>query len=472
MKLFLKTCLAITFLLATTLGCSQTANIDNTAQAYLFSALEGGKEKVIAVNEKGQTVNRFDVRQVQPVGTFDLWQDYFATGFGIWHTPLHYWMGGNNNGYGFENICLISPGGEQLTPAKYTDIWQIDETTFLCSFEDTQLDVIDSTGAQIGQITSFEPMSYAVSEGIIQVALSDVGAVKGKNSNTTVPEGTSYFTKDLTPIATGFADGYIFSSGLCAVYQDNSWGFIDVSGNMAISPQFTEVVSFYGDHCAVSKGEGMTLIRKDGTQVSDKVYDDMIIFPGGAVGVKEGELWGYCDKNLKPITSAKFETLTPFINGISIAYIATEEAETTYIVMEDGREYKLPENIQAQDVFSNCVTAYDLTTNKMGVYDLSGKWVVSPKYDYIIPSPAGDGAVLYSFNEEGEDIMGYIDGNYNTVLKEAYTSIEYTDGKVFVVFNGGNVLLLGKNGETIAQFNLPPQALNENADTLEDIGDF
>lgn len=447
-------CLTLVFLM---FGCNNYASIDNTSQAFLLPVLYQGRAKIFAVNKDGVIVNKFSQTHAQPLEIADFFESYMDQGGDISFEELNYWAIGNFDGNYWSEMGVVTPGGELITPAKYTDIWQVDENTFMCSLDDMLLDFYNEEGKLLGSLRSeSQLMEFEASDGMILIYLPEDGNLKIDGKSETIEAGYAYLTPGLEVVAEGFLEGNVFSEGLAPVLEDGYWGFINKDGDLVINMKYYEVTEFVSGVCAVSDVKGMTLIDKTGKTVSDAPYEDIFPMPGGMFGVRKNNNYGYYDITLlKPSGSDKYDQLLPFSNDIGIAYTTDESdmIDASFAITKDGREYKMPQYTSLISVFSeDKIVAWDELTGKTGICDMNGNWLLEPSYGKITPS--GNGAVVYNSSENTLDLgrAGYIDDEFNVILKPEYSSITYFDGEYFIASNDTNSMLINKNGNIIVAF--------------------
>ena len=68
---------------------------------------------------------------------------------------------------------------------------------------------------------------------------------------------------------------YIGDDRLISMRKKNRWGFIDDSGNEIISPQYEEVMGFWGDWAPIKKNGKWGFIDEQGNVIVDLIYDDL-----------------------------------------------------------------------------------------------------------------------------------------------------------------------------------------------------
>ncbi len=113
-----------------------------------------------------------------------------------------------------------------------------------------------------------------------------------------------------------FTNGKSFSEGYAGATMGNLWGFIDNSGEWVIEPQFEKVKYFRSGHVLVLKNDNWIYIDRSGkilkTPYSDKYYDFQ---EGGVAFYRTGDLVGLIDTTGAIIIKPKFLKIQRFVNG-------------------------------------------------------------------------------------------------------------------------------------------------------------
>ena len=151
-----------------------------------------------------------------------------------------------------------------------------------------------------------------------------------------------------------------FGEGLCSASEDVSrefaekkWGFVDVEGNMVISPQY-----HFGSNWGFSEGLAI-------------------------VSVNNGNC-GYINKNNDMVISPRFFSGGWFSDGL--ANVCYRSVNALYgSVDKTGREV-IPAQFQDLGAFSGglapCTSDYPSRKRLWGFVDRAGKYVIKPQYEY------------------------------------------------------------------------------------------
>ena len=174
-----------------------------------------------------------------------------------------------------------------------------------------------------------------------------------------------------------------FNEGMAAVAikgVDGSlmWGFVNATGELAVSPIWTKSKDFASGYAAVFDGKKWGFINAAGEQVIPCTWDDVGNFTAdGLAKVKSGDLYGYINAENTIVIEPAFAACSDFMDGKAI--------------VSDGVV--------------------------QGAIDASGKYVISPMYRSVQRMPYADYFYAAEFstpiiiNENGELITAMlIDG--------------------------------------------------------------
>jgi KWG Leptospira. len=265
--------------------------------------------------------------------------------------------------------------------------------------------------------------------------------------------------KELTPIK---YDGAIISDeGIIWVREEGKWVIIDENGKElysnrydydAVTP-FTEGVSW------VLKGNKWGLVNKNGKEIISPKYEGVCPFVGGFSAVMVGEKWGIIDKSGKEIIPIKYD-------GIGV-----------YKPQGNNYPFKDIPCDDLEDLVREGLIAIKVG-DKYGFVDKSGKVVISPKYDAVIPFVGGIAAVKrdgkWGFvDKTGKEIvpptyeypvidydylkLGYLPvvekaGKYSTPFGGEYDFLVHVDSNLFLAKKGDKWGLIDKKNREVLSF--------------------
>ena len=258
-----------------------------------------------------------------------------------------------------------------------------------------------------------------------------------KNSLVEVASGVSTDVSDFIGFIIGSKP---IKNGPVWVMKDGKFGLFDISGKELVSPKYEEVLPFDKGRSWVKlnvkwgliddKGKELTPIKYDGAIISDEGiiwvreegkwviidengkelssnrydYDAVTPFTEGVSWVLKGNKWGLVNKNGKEITSPKYEGVCPFVEGLSAVMVGEKwgiidkSGKEIIPIKYDGIGVHKPQgnNYPFKDI--PCDDLEDLVRegliaikvgDKYGFVDKSGKFVISTKYDAVIPFVGG-----------------------------------------------------------------------------------
>lgn len=238
-----------------------------------------------------------------------------------------------------------------------------------------------------------------------------------------------------------------FSEGLAAVLRNQKWGYIDNTGKIVISHQYTDAAKFSDGLAAVSQNGEVGFIDKTGNIIVPFVYDEANDFSEGLALVKQGNKYGFIDKSSKIVIPLQYDTADYFSEGLAPVKI---NGKWGYINQKG--EMIISENYDRAYPFSEGL-ARVTKNNKSGFIDHTGSVVIPLKYDHCFPFSEGlSGVELHGkrgyINKKG-DIVGKLEYDAAWPHKEGLALVRtknkkygYVDLKgdifIFPQFDGGS----------------------------------
>ena len=207
-----------------------------------------------------------------------------------------------------------------------------------------------------------------------------------------------------------------FSEGLAAALfvleeeQDALWGYINKEGEVVIKPQFYDAFDFsYG--CAVvrvTRSIGYTYINKEGNYLFQPIQASYLNRFNGKYGVlyNRDNTLSKIDLNGNMIDLPGFRMIGEFSEGMAPAIIIVDEKEETCYVDKDFNVLLKIESSDFPYPFSEGLAAVK-RGDKWGYIDMSGNYVIEPRFDKV--HSFRDGLALV---KEGEKEF-YIDARGN-----------------------------------------------------------
>lgn len=109
-----------------------------------------------------------------------------------------------------------------------------------------------------------------------------------------------------------------FSEGLAPVrpLESDKYGYIDLEGNMVITPQFEEAYHFYEGLAQVATKNGRKFfINQKGEKVLEPLFDDFGHFSDGLAWVEKNGKYGFIDKTGKVVIEPQLDSFGHFRDG-------------------------------------------------------------------------------------------------------------------------------------------------------------
>ena len=130
-----------------------------------------------------------------------------------------------------------------------------------------------------------------------------------------------------------------FSEGLCGVYKNKKWGFIDINGKLVTPLKYDYIEELRDGLAIVNIGSEMVAVNqgieyiggkwgyidKTGKEVIALTYDAAKECSEGLAAVKSGEKWGFIDRTGKVVIPIIYDWISSsFINGTAEVYLKKE----------------------------------------------------------------------------------------------------------------------------------------------------
>lgn len=193
-----------------------------------------------------------------------------------------------------------------------------------------------------------------------------------------------------------FDNAFSFDGGIAAVEIGGKWGYIDKAGCVVVEPLYEEVSCCFSEGLAwVLRDNQYFFVDKNGNEVIGPIetsdYTEVGLFHEGLAYVHQGLMKGYINKRLQVVITPTFDFVEvgPFCNGI-----ARVECK--------GR--------------------------KMGLIDMSGQFVLSPKYDWI-SDKCIEGIYRTGIKIGSEGRLGFVDAKGKVIVEPKFEeSGDFSEG--------------------------------------------
>jgi hypothetical protein len=220
----------------------------------------------------------------------------------------------------------------------------------------------------------------------------------------------------------------LFSEGLNAVFINERWGFIDITGKEIVPCIYDNASDFSEGLAAVSINEKWGFIDKSGKVVIQCKYNDVKYFSEGCAAVSFNEKWGFIDITGKEIVPCIYDNASDFSEGLA----AVSSVFMWGFIDKNGHEV-IQRKFYGVGYFSEGLVKVNIN-NKWGFSNKSGRKVIPCKYESA--GEFHEGLACAQFNGS----WGYIDKTGKVVI-----SFKYKDADFFI--NGlAEVTLNSKKG--------------------------
>ncbi|MEO8131655.1 MAG: WG repeat-containing protein [Bryobacteraceae bacterium] len=211
-----------------------------------------------------------------------------------------------------------------------------------------------------------------------------------------------------------FDIAYPFAEDLGVVRLAGNYGAVDRSGNLAVPAifagmsQFTDGVAAALINQAVGGGMVATawgFVDKEGKYLIQPRFESVTPFGEGLIGVRKlGGAWGYVDIKNQQVITPQFQEVGPFSQGLASA----KDKHLRWGFIDKSGKYIIAPQFIAANAFSEGLAAVYLN-NKWGFIDKAGKFVIPPKFDGA--TQFNDGLALVKIGEK----ESYVDRAGKTV---------------------------------------------------------
>lgn len=337
---------------------------------------------------------------------------------------LAYFFESDKGGY-------LNTKGEVVIPAQYDYVYDFAENGLALVKKDDLYGFVDETGKEVIEC------QY------------DVASTFFKNYPAMVSKDGKYgyinsAGEEVIPLQ--YTGASLFNAGYASVEDDDGkWGAIDTEGTMVIEPQFDDAFYFSADHYAIVNQEGSAYLMNENGEIlcCTGLAND-------AIGQIE-TLWDlitvpwYIETGSSQYYRNRIESLELFPNNISIPFGIPSgyNWEWNY-----GYDY-LYGYLSAQGditIEAEYTIAYPFAQNGLarvstrdaseGFIDMSGEYVIQPKYSYF-ENDFQNAAIVVGDKEDGVEILDELGNVLETIdfedanLTSADVDV-YSDGYVSI----------------------------------------
>lgn len=195
-----------------------------------------------------------------------------------------------------------------------------------------------------------------------------------------------------------------FSEGLAAVRLDGLWGYVSSSGDIAIELTFSDARPFSEDRAAVETFNSWVYIDPSGQEVINPNFQitDAGEFSDGLAPIQTTEGWGYLDKNGSPVITPSFENAGSFSQGL--AWVLDDD----YIgFINQSGEMVIPAQFTEVKPFSENMSAVRLSGDWFYISRNNGIIVINDPFDEA--ESFNNGIARVQLGDGDNPRFGYVD---------------------------------------------------------------
>jgi hypothetical protein len=238
---------------------------------------------------------------------------------------------------------------------------------------------------------------------------------------------------------------------LFVVTLDGKQGYIDVEGNLTIPLRFDQAHPFSGGVAAVSIEGLWGLIDTEGSFVIEPQFAHIGFFKDGLAPARKkfGDRTGYIDDTGSFVIEARYDTATPFFEGVARVGVETTWSKLQHkfadvgllcryrYIDQQGRYVEKPAGFRSGFPPTPPGIRPARDSGRWGYVDDAGTWVISAQFEKAFPFSEGLAAVR---TDEG---CGFIDEHGDFVIGPRFGyAFGFSGGlaKVTVKDKGGQIL--------------------------------
>jgi hypothetical protein len=266
-----------------------------------------------------------------------------------------------------------------------------------------------------------------------------------------------------------------FSEGLAPVAVGEKYGYIDESGQFVIEPQFSFAYPFVEGLAAASLENKAGFINRSGAFVIEPQFDFAASFSEGLAGVVLDGKGGYVDQSGSLVIAPQFDYTSDFSEELAAVGVAGKYGyidRNGELVIEPVFDYAgdfaeglaavslndrtgyidrsgtmvIEANLREGGPFSEGL-AYVDTGQTTGYIDRTGKMVIEGPFNFGYEFSEGLAAV------EVEGGIGFIDQKGRMVIDPRFVSVSaFKDGVAYVHFDDNTWGYIDRTGQALFQF--------------------
>jgi WG containing repeat len=248
-----------------------------------------------------------------------------------------------------------------------------------------------------------------------------------------------------------------FSEGLAAVGEGGvmggKWGFVDLKGRYVINPRFVSVFSFSEGVAAVEIGDKWGYIDKEGSFVIEPQFRVAAPFSEGLASVtidKRGKM-GFIDKTGAIVIEPQFLVAVGFSEGLAPAQLSFDYGSGWGYINKSGKFVIRPQLRYTEGFYEGLART---TTGPAGCdrndscrvafIDKTGRTVIRPQFNAAKDFSEG---LAPAYTEDG---WGYINKTGKFVIRPQFAQAGmFSEGLAWVMTDSGKIGFIDKTGKIV-----------------------
>ena len=315
---------------------------------------------------------------------------------------------------------IINYKGEEVLPCQYDEIWKFIGKDYTATkiVKDGVYDYFYLTdiGYKIREFNKYHYNNYEFyhsSPGYDYEFFLFLNDIFGEQKNN--DRANKIIVKNIRNFST-------FSEGLAAVQVDDKWGYMDMSGEMIIKPQFKVVSSFSEGLACVKIGENYGYIDRNGKLAISPKFAKAGDFSNGLARVQiggddkgewfNGGVIGYIDREGTFIINPQYYFAGDFHEGLAAVRIG----DMCGYINREGITVIEPQFLFAFDFSLGLARVYD-EASRCGYINRKGEFVIEPQF-FLGGDFSGMGCCCYApvLRKPGHR-WNFIDCSGNFIIK-------------------------------------------------------
>lgn len=212
-----------------------------------------------------------------------------------------------------------------------------------------------------------------------------------------------------------------FHEGLAQVsigeYPNQKSGYIEESGKVAISPQFDFAGRFVDGMAKAGLNKKFGLIDRSGAWVIRPLYENVDDFSDGLAVFSERSKCGFIDKRGQVVVPPQFELCGSFKEDL-----APIKRNGKYGYISRTGQTIIAPQFESADSFSEGLALVSPSSQRYGFIDKSGNYAISPQFSFA--RDFSEGLAVAYVGESTASKAGYIDKTGRFVIELRYNSAE------------------------------------------------